>query len=70
MIVGPSDGVETFSEMFIVDQFAVFMKVLVLIGSGLAIVMSFGYIRTEGMERFEFPVLMMLATLGMLMMIR
>tara|TARA_Y100001934_G_scaffold270129_1_gene354566 strand:+ start:14628 stop:16049 length:1422 start_codon:yes stop_codon:yes gene_type:complete len=69
VIVGPSDGVETFSGMFIVDQFAVFMKVLVLIGSGLAIVMSFGYIRTEEMERFEFPVLMMLATLGMLMMI-
>ena len=45
------------------------MKVLVLIGSALAIVMSLSYIRDEGMEQFEFPVLMVLATLGMLMMI-
>ena len=69
VIVGPSESVETFSGLFIVDQFAVFMKLLVLIGSALAIVMSFGYIRAEGMERFEYPVLIMLATLGMLMMI-
>ena len=69
VLVGPAGGVVTFSGMFIVDQFAVFMKVLVLIGSALAIVMSFGYIRDEGMERFEFPILMLLATLGMLMMI-
>ena len=69
VVAGPSDGTVTFSGMFIVDQFAVFMKVLVLIGSALAIVMSFSYIRDEGMERFEFPVLMVLATLGMLMMI-
>jgi len=69
VIVGPSGGLKTFSDLFIVDQFAVYMKILVLTGSALAIVMSFGYIRTEGMERFEFPVLIMLATLGMLMMI-
>ena len=69
VIAGPSDGAVTFAGMFVVDQFAVYMKVLVLIGSALAVVMSFGYIRDEGMERFEFPVLLVLATLGMLMMI-
>ncbi len=69
VITGPSDGVVTFSGMFVVDRFAVFMKVLVLIGSALALVMSFGYLRDEGMERFEFPVLLVLATLGMLMMV-
>ena len=69
VIAGPSDGVVTFAGMFVVDRFAVFMKVLVLIGSALALVMSFAYLRDEGMERFEFPVLLVLATLGMLMMI-
>ena len=69
VITGPSDGVVTFAGMFVVDRFAVFMKVLVLIGSALALVMSFAYLRDEGMERFEFPVLLVLATLGMLMMI-
>ncbi len=69
VVAGPSDGVVTFAGMFVVDRFAVFMKVLVLISSALAVIMSFGYIRDEGMERFEFPVLLVLATLGMLMMI-
>ncbi len=45
------------------------MKVLVLVGSGLAIVMSLGYIRHQNIERFEYPVLIVLATLGMAMMI-
>ena len=45
------------------------MKVLVLLGSGLAIVMSLGYIRHQNIERFEYPVLIVLATLGMAMMI-
>ncbi len=59
----------TFAGMFVTDPFSSFMKALVLIGSALTIVMSLGYIRTEGMERFEFPVLIVLATLGMLMMV-
>jgi len=65
----PTDAAASFAGMFIVDGFAVFAKVLILIASALAIVMSLSYIRTEGMERFEYPVLMMLATLGMLMMV-
>jgi NADH-quinone oxidoreductase subunit N len=65
----PTDAAATFAGMFIVDGFAVFAKVLILIASALAIIMSLSYIRAEGMERFEYPVLMMLATLGMLMMV-
>lgn len=56
-------------DLFVVDDFAQFMKILVLLGSFLAIVMSDGYIQREGMARFEFPVLILLATLGMMMMI-
>lgn len=58
-----------FNDLFVVDRFAVFMKLLALAGSILAIVMSEGYVRREGMNLFEFPVLICLATLGMLMMI-
>jgi NADH-quinone oxidoreductase subunit N len=66
---GPTDPTSAFSGMFLVDRFAVFMKTLVLLGAAFAIVMSFGYIRENGMERTEFPVLILLATLGMLMMV-
>lgn len=59
----------SFSGMFVSNGFTTFAKVLTLIGSGLGIVMSLQYIRNEDMERFEYPVLFLLATLGMLVMI-
>jgi NADH-quinone oxidoreductase subunit N len=62
------DGV-TFGGAFVLDPFARFMKVLALIGSGFAIVMSVNYTKREKIARFEYPVLILLATLGMLMMI-
>ena len=55
--------------LFIVDEFAVFMKTLVLLGAGLTLILSLGFIRRENMDRFEFPVLVLFATLGMLMII-
>src|SRR5690606_32199539 len=62
------DGV-TFGGAFVLDPFARFMKVLALIGSGFAIVMSVNYVKREKIARFEYPVLILLATLGMLLMI-
>ncbi|MCH7542836.1 MAG: NADH-quinone oxidoreductase subunit NuoN [Proteobacteria bacterium] len=58
-----------FGDIFIVDAFAQFMKVLVLIGSSFAVVMSLGYIEREKIARFEYPILFLFATLGMMMMI-
>jgi NADH-quinone oxidoreductase subunit N len=65
----PADTRTTFGGMFVIDRFAIFMKALVLIGAILAIPLSLDYARREGMERIELPVVMVLATLGMLMMI-
>ena len=55
--------------LFITDPFAVFMKALVLIGAGLTLILGLGFIRREKMERIEYPVLLLFATLGMMMMI-
>jgi NADH-quinone oxidoreductase subunit N len=68
VVMAPREGV-TFEGAFVVDGFARFMKVLTLIGSALAIAMSVGYARAEKFERFEYPVLIVIATLGMMMMI-
>jgi len=65
----PTDATTSFAGMFMTDPFTTFVKVLILVASGLAIIMSLGYLRNENMERFEFPVLLLLATLGMLMMV-
>ena len=68
LILTTDDGV-TFNGAFVMDPFARLMKILVLIGSLFAITMTEGYARAEKFDKFEFPVLVVLATLGMLMMI-
>ena len=65
----PGTRTTLFSRMFVTDAFGVFIKLLVLGGSSLAIIMSTGFNRREGIARFEFPVLIVLATLGMMMMV-
>ena len=64
-----NDVTTTFDGGFIVDPFANLMKILTLIGSIAAIAMSIAFVRRENFDRFEYPVLIVLATLGMMMMI-
>ena len=52
-----------------VDGFARFLKILALIGSAAAILMSLNYLAAEKQERFEYPILILLSTLGMMMLI-
>lgn len=59
----------TFSNMFVVDGFTAFMKMLVLVASALAVIMSRKFFEGTEDEKFEFPVLVMLATLGMMVMV-
>jgi len=58
-----------FGDSFIVDPFARALKLLTLTGSTVTLIMSLDYWRGEGRLKFEFPVLVLLATTGMLMMI-
>ena len=58
-----------FYGMFVTDAFALFMKALVLIGSAVTILMGMRYNEEQGIARFEFPVLVLLATTGMMVMI-
>jgi NADH-quinone oxidoreductase subunit N len=58
-----------FYGMFTADAFAQFMKSLVLIGSAVTILIGMRYNEEQGIARFEFPVLVLLATTGMMVMI-
>ncbi len=58
-----------FGDSFIVDPFARVMKLLTLTGAAVTLIMSVDYWRGAGRLKFEFPVLVLLATTGMLMMI-
>src|SRR2546423_2767602 len=55
--------------MFISDAFAVFVKALVLLGSAVSILLALHYNEERKIARFEFPVLILLATSGMMVMI-
>jgi len=68
--VASGEGTEIlFSGSFIVDSYARMLKLLTLAGTAVALVMSVGYWRAAGGLRFEFPILVLFAATGMLMMI-
>ena len=69
VISQPEGSHPLFEGAFVVDGFARFMKVLTLVASAAALILSFDDLRRTRTLRFEYPVLVLLATTGMLMMI-
>jgi NADH-quinone oxidoreductase subunit N len=67
--LGPSHQAIAFDGLFVRDGFAQFMKGLILVGTAVSLVLSWRFIERENMARFEFPVLMLFATVGMMMMV-
>src|SRR5262245_23681534 len=65
----PAGKLVTFDGSFVVDGFARFLKLLALTGSAAAILMSSHYLEAEKRQRFEYSILILLATTGMLMLI-
>ena len=65
----PSERVETMAGSFIVDTFAKFMKSLTLIASAAGIILALDFMRRARIERFEYPILILLSTIGMMMVI-
>ena len=62
-------SVTAFGGLYRDDAFGIFMKTLCLGASAFAIIMSIDYNRREKLARFEFPILIVIATLGMMVMI-
>ena len=65
----PTSRTVTMGGSFIVDGFAKYMKLLVLLGSAATIALSTDYLRREGIDRFEYPILILLSTIGSMMMV-
>jgi NADH-quinone oxidoreductase subunit N len=57
-----------FDGAVVFDPFGRFMKLLIIAGSAVTILLSLSYLRSLKLLEFEFPVLIMLATLGMMLM--
>ena len=58
-----------FGLSFINDGFARYAKVVILIGASIMLVLSEDYLSKRGLMKFEFPVLIVLAVVGMMMMV-
>jgi NADH-quinone oxidoreductase subunit N len=65
----PAGRLVTFDGSFVVDGFARFLKLLALAGSAATIVMSSHYLAVSKRETFEYSVLILLSTTGMMMLI-
>ena len=65
----PAGKLVTFGGSFIVDDFARFMKIVALIGSVATLVLSAEFLSDPSRRIFEYPILVLLSTLGMMVLI-
>jgi NADH-quinone oxidoreductase subunit N len=66
--MGP-DQASAFHGAFVADGFSRFAKILILIGAALSILLADEFFSSIQLSRFELPVVMLLATLGMMLMV-
>jgi len=69
VIGGGEAGREAFNGALISDRLAVYAKVVVALAASLTLLLSQSYLKAEKLARFEFPILGLLAVLGMGVMV-
>src|SRR6202158_1697185 len=65
----PAGKLATFGGSFIVDDFARFLKILALIGSVATLVLSAEFLADPTRRIYEYSILVLLSTLGMMVLI-
>ena len=60
---------EAFGGMFIDDSFSRFAKVVILFSAAAVLIVSIDYMAKRDLLRFEYPILVALATVGMMVMV-
>jgi NADH-quinone oxidoreductase subunit N len=68
-LIGSGASGEAFGGALIVDPFGRLMMVLALIGSAVALIMAMRFATNAGFYSFEYPVMILLSTVGMMLMI-
>ena len=63
------ENIEIFNNSFALDEFSSFMKILILVSSFFVLIMSKKYIQDINNNKFEYPVIMLIAILGMFFMV-
>ncbi len=65
----PANYAYAFNDMFKVNPFTQLMKAIILIAVGAVFYMTFKHFPREQMNRFEYPVLMLISAVGMMIMV-
>jgi len=69
LMTGSSGTVSAFDGMFVDDSFARFAKVMILLSAAAVLVMSEHYMLARNLLRFEYPLLVAFAVVGMMVMV-
>ena len=65
----PSVITKIFNESYIIDKLSIFMKVLTLLFCCFVLLSSKDYIKNNGIDKIEYPIIILSSILGMLLMI-
>jgi NADH-quinone oxidoreductase subunit N len=68
LVLGQGEGT-AFLGQYVSDAFSRFAKILILLGAALGLTLALDFNERAGLGRFEFAVLMLFATLGMMVMV-
>jgi NADH-quinone oxidoreductase subunit N len=69
VLVTQVPALHAYNGQFVTDAFATYAKMLILAGGALSAVLALDYNREQGIARFEFPVLILFSTVGMMVLV-
>ena len=65
----PNEIIKIFNESYIIDNLAIFTKVLTLLFCIFVLLLSKDYIKNNSIDKIEYPIIILASTLGMILMI-
>ena len=69
LLTGDKENTKVFNESFLIDEFSLYSKVLILISAFFILLISKRYIADIKNDKFEYPIIILLSILGMFIMV-
>ncbi|MEP9366922.1 NADH-quinone oxidoreductase subunit NuoN [Xanthobacter sp. VNH20] len=69
VLMAPHAAISAFGGSLVIDDFSRFMKALAILGALVSLIVSVHWLNRERQSKFEYPVLILIATLGMCMLV-
>ncbi len=65
----PDEIIKIFNDSYIIDRLSIFMKVLTLLFCLFVLLSSKDYVKSNSIDKIEYPIIILASTLGMVLMI-